>query len=339
MIMKTILALAFLGLFVGTVAAADYPETEISNEYLRARMYLPDVATGYYRGTRFDWSGVVYSLQYKGHDYYGPWYQKTDPNIRDFVYEGREIIAGTNSAIPGPVDAFAPVGWDDAKPGGTFVKVGIGALRKPDESKHDNYRVYEIVNPGKWTITSRPDSVDFTQELADSSSGYGYVYRKTVRLADGEPKMVLEHSLRNTGTRAIETTVYNHNFLVLDRQPPGPGCVITVPFQIKTSHPPDNNLAEIRGHQVRYLTTLVDRDCVAAPLEGFGDSSSDYHIRIEDSRIGAGMTITGDRPLSRVYLWSIRTTVSVEPFVAIAIKPGMQFTWQIAYNYYTLPGK
>ena len=50
------------------------------------------------------------------------------------------------------------------------------------------------------------------------------------------------------------------------------------------------------------------------------------------------MTITGDRPLSRVYLWSIRTTISVEPFVAIAIEPGMEFTWQSAYNYYTLPG-
>ncbi len=337
MMMKTTLALTCLGLSVGLLTAADYPEAEITNGQLRARMYLPDVENGYYRGTRFDWSGVVYSLQYKGHDYYGPWYQKTDPEVRDFVYAGPDIITGTNSAITGPVDAFGPVGWDDAEPSGTFIKVGIGALKKPDESRHDNYRVYEIADPGKWTIRKRPDSVEFTQELADSTSGCGYVYRKTVRLAEGRPQMVLEHRLRNTGTRAIETTVYNHNFLVLDQQPPGPDFVITFPFQVQTSRLPDNELAEIRGNQVVYLKTLENRDSVATPVEGFGDSSSDNQIRIEDSNLGAGMTITGDRPLSRVYLWSIRTTISVEPFVAIAIEPGMEFTWQSAYNYYTLP--
>ena len=327
----------YLALTVGLLKAADYPEAEITNGQIRARMYLPDVENGYYRGTRFDWSGVVHTLQYEGHEFYGPWYQKTNPEVRDFVYEGTDIIAGTSSAITGPVDAFGPVGWDDAEPGGTFIKVGIGALRKPEESSHDNYRVYEIADPGKWTIRKRPDSVEFTQELDDSSSGYGYVYRKTVRLAEGEPKMVLEHSLRNTGSRPIETTVYNHNFLVLDKQPAGPDFVITVPFPIQTARPPNNELAEIRGNQVVYLKTLENRDTVATPIEGFSRSSSDHQIRIEDSQLGAGMTITGDRPLSKVYLWSIRTTISVEPFVAIAIEPGMEFTWQSTYNYYTLP--
>jgi len=337
--MKTTIALSHLGLSVGLLTAADFPEAEITNGQIRARMYLPDVKNGYYRGTRFDWSGVLYSLQYRGHDYYGPWYQKTDPKVRDFVYEGSDIITGPCSSITGPVDEFRPVGWDEAKPGGTFVKIGVGALRKPDEGSYDNYRLYEIVDPGKWTITKHPDSVEITQELAGSSSGYGYVYRKTVRLIEGKPEMVLEHSLRNTGTHAIETSVYNHNFLVLDRQPPGPGFVITVPYRIQTPRPPDKELAEIRGNQIVYLKTLQNRDVVRTPLEGFGNSSSDHEIRIASSKLGAGMTITGDRPLSRVFLWSIRTTISVEPFVSIAIGPGREFTWKSTYNYYTLPVK
>lgn len=317
--------------------AADYPEAEIANGQIRVRMYLPDVENGYYRGTRFDWSGVIYSLQYQGHDYYGPWYQKTDPEVRDFIYEGPDIITGRNSAITGPVDAFGPVGWDNAKPGGTFIKIGIGALRKPDDSRHDDYRVYELADPGTWTVRQRPDAIEFAQALDDSPSGYGYVYRKTVRLLDGEPKMILEHSLKNTGTRAIETTVYNHNFLVLDKRPPGPGVSITFPFQIQTSHPSNNELAEIRGNQVVYLKTLENREYVATTIEGFSDSSSDHQIRIEDSTLGAGMTVSGNRPLAKIYLWSIRTTISVEPFVAIAIEPGAEFSWQSEYHYYTLP--
>ena len=83
-----------------------------------ACQHLPDAQNGYYRGTRFDWSGVVYRLQYKGHNYYGPWVQRTDAKVRDFVYEGADIVGGPCSSIAGPADEFGQVGWEEAKPGG-----------------------------------------------------------------------------------------------------------------------------------------------------------------------------------------------------------------------------
>lgn len=335
--MKKILAVTFLTLSIGILAAADFPNAEIANGQIRAKIYLPDAHHGYYRGTRFDGSGIVFSLQYKGHDYYGPWFQKTDPKVHDFVYEGPDIIAGACSAITGPVDEFGPLGWDEAKPGGNFIKIGIGALRRPDEGSYDNYRLYDVVDAGKWTTRKNRDSIEFTQALADSSSGYGYVYRKAVQLTRGKAEMVLQHSLKNTGTRAIRTSVYNHNFLVLDHQPPGPGLVISVPFQVQAESPPKKELAEIRGSQIVYLKALENRDVVAAHIEGFGDSLNDNEIRIDNSKLGVGMRISGDRPLSRLSLWSIRTVMAIEPYVSIAIEPGAEFTWKSTYSYYTLP--
>ena len=38
-------------------AAAEPPAATIGNGVVRAKLYLPDVDNGYYRGTRFDWSG------------------------------------------------------------------------------------------------------------------------------------------------------------------------------------------------------------------------------------------------------------------------------------------
>jgi hypothetical protein len=335
--MTKILVLAAVAVCIGLLPAADFPSAEIANGRIRARIYLPNAQNGYYRGTRFDWSGVVYSLQYKGHNYYGPWVQRTDPKVRDFVYEGPDIVGGLCSSITGPVDEFGQVGWEEAKPGGRFIKIGVGALGRRDEDRYDNYHVYEIVNPGKWTIGKSRDSIDFTQELADSSSGYGYIYRKTLRLVKGKAEMVLEHSLKNTGTRPIRTTVYNHNFLVLDNQPPGAPLAITVPFQIQTQRPPNKELAEIRGNRIVYLKTLEGRDVVTTPLEGFSDSPQDNEIRIESTKLGAGMKISSDRPLARESLWSIRSVVAMEPFVAIAIEPGAEFSWKSTYSYYTLP--
>ena len=74
------------------------PEAEIANGLLRAKIYLPDPQKGYYRGTRFDWSGVIHSLEYNGHDYYGPWFTKTDPKVIDFIFDGSDIVAGPCSA-------------------------------------------------------------------------------------------------------------------------------------------------------------------------------------------------------------------------------------------------
>jgi hypothetical protein len=333
--MKKTLALASLGMS-GLLSAANYPTAEISNGQIRAKIYLPDQASGFYRGTRFDWSGVVYSLQYKDHEYYGPWFNKTGPDIHDFIYEGEDIIAGPCSAITGPVDEFNHIGFDEAKPGGGFIKIGVGVLRKQEQPEYDAYTLYKIVDSGKWAVRKKRDSVEFTQQLSDPASGYGYAYTKILRLAKDKPEMALEHRLKNTGTRAIRTKVYNHNFLVLDGQPPGPGFVITVPFQIRTPEPPEKSLAEIRGNQIVYVKTLTNRDVVAMPVEGFGTSAKDHEIRIENSRLGAGMKIAADRPLATESLWSIRTVIAMEPFVAIAIEPGMEFTWTSRYSYYTL---
>ena len=55
-------------------AAAQPPEAAISNGVIRARVYLPDAQNGYYRGTRFDWSGAISSLEYNGHTYFGQWF-------------------------------------------------------------------------------------------------------------------------------------------------------------------------------------------------------------------------------------------------------------------------
>ena len=76
---------------------------------------------------------------------------------------------------------------------------------------------------------------------------------------------------------------------------------------------------------------------MTTPLEGFSDSPKDNEIRIESTKLGAGMKISSDRPLARESLWSIRSVVAMEPFVAIAIEPGAEFSWKSTYSYYTLP--
>ena len=285
-----------------SLAAADPPSAEIGNGKIRARIYLPDAANGFYSGTRFDWSGVIYHLEAEGHTWYAPWFTKRNPTIRDFVYEGDDIVAGPCSSTTGPADEFRPVGYDTAAPGGTFIKIGVGALRKPDAAAYDAFRLYQVANPGKWTIRRRSDSIDFTHTLRDDASGFAYVYRKTIQLVKGKSEMLMIHRLKNTGKQPIETTVYNHNFLVLDGKAPGPGAVITVPFAIQSARPPNAQLAQIDGNRIVFKKTLTGRDVVSCPVAGFSQNTSDHQIRIENSALKAGMSIHGDKPLRSINL-------------------------------------
>jgi hypothetical protein len=337
-LMKQFSMLAWLAAV--SLAAAEYPAVEISSGELHLKLYLPDVKNGFYRASRFDWSGMIHSLVYRGHEYYGPWFQRVDPKVRDFAYDGADIVASPCTAALGPAEEFVtdtnqPLGYQEARVNGTFVKVGVGVLRKPDDSNYNRFTLYEVVDAGKWTVKKTAHSIEFTQNLIDPQSGYGYLYRKTISVSKNE--MTIAHKIKNTGSKPIDTNVYNHNFLRIDGTAPGPDYTITVPFAIQSNRPPNADLAEIRGNQILYRKLLAAQDRVTAPMRGFGSDPMDFDIRVENKKSHAGLRITGDRPLQSESLWSIRTVLAVEPFVNIHARPGEEFSWSMKYTYFAQP--
>jgi len=312
-------------LAAGIVIAADPPQTEISNSEVRVRLYLPDPESGYYRATRFDWSGVISSLEYKGHTYFGQWFEKYDPKIHD--------------AIMGPVEEFttdsAGFGYNDAKAGGPFLRIGVGAVRKPPQPPSSRFFTYDIADPGLWTVQRGPDWISFTQTVP-ATSGYAYVYRKTLRLTKDKPELVLEHSLKNTGQRAIETSVYDHNFFVIDNQPSGPDIVVKFPFETKAAGDL-KDILQVRDKQVTFRRKLEKNETILTPITGFSNSANDYNIVVENHKTGAGVRVTGDQPLTRLVFWSAPKVVSPEAYVTLKIEPGAERTWRMAYEFYTLP--
>ena len=323
--MRLALLVASILLLSSGLMAAQAPQAAISNGVIQAKLFLPDPEQGYYRGTRFDWSGVISSLQYKGHEYFGQWFENYDPKIHD--------------AITGPVEEYltneAGLGYDEAKTGGTFVRIGVGVVRKPEEKAYRRFETYEIVDTGKWGVKKGVDWIEFTHELKDSS-GYAYVYTKKVRLVQSRPQLVLEHALRNTGKRRIETRQYNHNFFVIDQQPTGPDFVVKFPFDVRAKEEM-KGMAKVGGRVLEYLSELEKGQSVFTDLEGFGTDSGDYDLRIENRKVGAAVRITGDQPLVKLYFWSIRRTLCPEPYIQLKIAPGQTAKWKIGYEFYTTP--
>ena len=327
--MKKVLLFLYVTSMANHVSAqAEFPETEISNEHLQVKLYLPDAERGYYRSTRFDWSGVIGSLEYQRHQYFGNWLEEHDPINPE--------------SISGPVEAFAPIGFDEAAPAESFLVIGVGMLRRPDDSAYQFMTHYEIVDAGTWEVEEPTDPADgdavtFTQTLS-SEEGYAYEYTKTVRLIEGQPKMVVEHSLKNTGERALETTVYNHNFFIIDEEPSGPNIVTKFPFPVQAEGRGFGDMIVARDNQLLFKQTLRGDEYVYTPgVKGFGSGAEDYDIRIENVTSGAGVRITADRPLEKLVYWASATTACPEPYIRVAAAPGEVFTWRLSYEFYTLP--
>lgn len=302
------------------VPHSDHPKAMLSNGTLDALVFLPDINSGYYRSSRFDWSGVVGCVSLNGHRFFGEWFRQYDPM--------------TNDAITGPVEEFrsadGALGYSDAKPGELFVKPGVGVLRRVDDSPYRFGFVYPIVDTGRWSVKSGRHSVTFTQKLT-SPLGYAYIYQKKLTISG--TVMTLEHSLKNIGTKAITTDVYDHDFFIFDGQPTSPGMTIRFPFKPEPETPLGDAVA-LEGNNITYKEELKPKQSVAGYLKGYSASASDYHFTVEDTKNKVGIEQSSDSPISRFYLWSIRTTISPEAYIHLDVAPGKTSHWKISYRFF-----
>lgn len=309
------------GLIFTTMPQTKFPQTEIANALIKAEIYLPDPANGYYRGTRFDWSGNMPALVWNGHNYFGKWFDKYSPEIHD--------------VIMGPVEEFTALDYPETRPGENFVKIGVGVLTKPDDQPYTFSRLYPVVDGGKWSVKKHADRVEFTHILKDIV--YSYEYHKTVQLTKDKPELVLIHTLKNTGKRTIETSVYDHNFFVFDNQPIGPDFSIKFPFKLSGTGQGIGELAEIKESGIVFLRQVKNGETVfCSELKGFGSGSDDYDIRIENKKTKAGVRIRCDKPFLKLNYWNCATTLCPEPYIKIKAEPGHEVSWTIRYEFYTL---
>ena len=126
---------------MATVDLTQYPSTEIANDQVSMKIYLPDKERGLYRATRFDWSGVIGSVQYQGHEYFGYWKDTHDPMVHE--------------DLTGPVEGYIEpgLGYKEAKPGDGFIRIGVGIIEKPDETEYRMFDTYKILDP--WKLANR----------------------------------------------------------------------------------------------------------------------------------------------------------------------------------------
>jgi hypothetical protein len=300
-------------------SAAEPPRHVLEGQGLKLTIHLPDPVNGYYRGTRFDWSGLVTRAEFGGHVVFSDWLGKNDPNF--------------HSAGSGTSEEFTePLGYAEAPVGGTYVKIGIGELEKGKEPKYHFNNNPKLVRPGTWQVTPSDRAVEFRQELSHPS-GYGYRYVKRVALRDGAAGFVIERTLTNTGTKRIDTEHFGHHFLTVDGAPIGPGYALRFGFPAKAKLLDGlGDATELRDGRLTFLRPL-DKGQVYLDVTGWNDTAEQNQVTVEHAPSGVALRIAGDRPLSKFNVWTVKTTLCPEPFVRLSLEPGRSVSWATRYEF------
>ncbi len=309
-------------LLASPATAQDYPKAAVTGQSSAFTLYLPDDAKGFYRGTRFDRGGVVADWKVNGATLFHAWKGTHDPANAD--------------DITGPCEEFdqaGPADYAAAKVGDTFVKIGVGELRKVKDEPYQFQKAYPVVNPGKRTLTVVAGKYTFTHEVA-AKSGVGYTLAKTVESADDATAAVLRlrSTLTNAGTRPLTTRVYNHNFFNVNRDPIGPNYKLEFAGKLRVTKS-ESRYDELAGKDAGALTFRGKLDAGQVYAE-YGDLlSTPYRFTMRHAPSGTAVEVSSDRPMSAFRVWGLSTVICPEPFVSIdELQPGQSFAWTTTYR-------
>lgn len=300
-----------------------HPAVHLAGRRAEATVYLPDPATGYYRGPRFDWSGMMASLRLDGHEIFGEWKDgPRDPLGNDFaVGPAGEFGMGPDTGNP------PPIGWDEAPAGGAFLKIGAGVRRKTEDGPYHFGHAYPLVTAPRWRV-SWGASWMACREEAGLETGFAYRFSKRIDLDARGPAMTVRSALENTGRRAFRQTWYSHNFIRIDQRPIGTGYRLEFPFA-PTLARTVGGAVEVRGTSLAYVRDLGPSEGMFAVVEGYGRDPAHNAVIVRGPT--AALRVGGDAPVRLLHVFATGRVVCPELFVDIDLAPGAAAAWTDRY--------
>lgn len=288
-----------------------FPHINLKNSRLNVEIAQPGT---FYKGSRFDWTAFITKV----------------------VLDGKFSFCVPESLIPeqgsggyGICNEFGittPIGYDEAKPGEKFPKLGTGLLTRFDESDYFFFDKYEV-QPFEIKISTDSNTAVFRSEPA-LCKGYAAALTKKVSISDN--RLTIDYCLENTGNKQIITEEYCHNFIAINETRIGPGYIIRFPYNIQVDDIPD--VMSVKDNEINF-TKMPQKDFYCRP-QGFNQVNEHYWEVINQNE-KAGLREYGKFPISMVAVWGTSHVVSPEVFIRIDLAPGEKMEWKREYEFFS----
>lgn len=269
----------------------------------------------FYSGSRFDWTGFITKVVLNGkHTFCAP----------------ESPIPGEGSGGYGFCNEFGittPIGYDEAKPGEKFHKLGTGLLTRFDESDYFFFDKYEVT-PYPITIESGSNQVRFEVEPVECN---GYSVHMIKEISIEENSMIIKYCLKNVGSKPIKTEEYCHNFISIDNNPTGPEYLLKFPYSVKADETPD--VLDISNNEMSW-NKQPENDFYIIP--GGFKPTPNHTWELIHKPSGVGVREISNFDIQKVAVWGKGHVISPEVFVTVNIEPGQTQSWERVYEFFTL---
>lgn len=287
----------------------------LKNKNLEVQIDLPDEN---YNLSRFDWTGKIVKVNFKDIPV------STVENI-DHINEHH-----FGKGFYNEFDIDTALGFDETEIGDWFHKIGIGLLKKDDETYLFN-KAYQI-KPAKFKIETKLNCIVITCK-SQYANGYSYILEKEILL--NEYNFIIKYNLQNTGIKNISTSEYVHNFIAINEDLIGSNYTLKFPFNLK----PERFIETVNTEQkVRLGQKEINFNDVPNEQFFFSNLSGNEEIKSEWELTNLKSSIkikeTGNFKTSKVNLWGWKHVISPELFFNVSIKPGESSSWSRSYNFY-----
>lgn len=280
-------------------------EVQLGNDSFCVSVTTPMTACMKTRGPRFDTLGAVTALRRNGIEFC----------LREGLVDEFDIHAPSS-----------PPGHDQARPGGLFVKIGVGELIRTDEQPYWFSNPYQVHRLARVTSRKVENRLILRQSLK-SETGWGYSYEKTYFVEPGEGRLTVQYELANTGRNPIHTEQYNHNWFRLGPHDGDAGCVIRPRFPVV----PDQGDWFIRdGTEIGLLTPLTKPCYFMSP---HSSSAVENRLEVHHLRDGQAVVMDGDFDVARFAVYAESGALCPEIFVKIHLDPGQYRSWKRVYTF------
>jgi hypothetical protein len=310
-----------------------YPAVTLAGGGLRIDVLLPRPQTMAalkecepYADARFDWSGRVAFIEYKGRVFAGRRAAADAAGRRAIEYG-----LGTAEDFR-RVPALSPAGANPLRQ----LRPGVGVMVRTFSADGKSDR--RTVEPFEWKVSAAGGRVDFRQEIS-LEQGWGYRYHKAVVLDANEPSFSIHHHLVNTGRNDIRWEHYCHNWLHVDGRDVDANTRVLLGFVPRGQADANaggvvlpGGAAIADGRLLRFVEAKLQPRALfrfEQPIEPAANRVSAAHLAAR-----AGFTVFGDWAPLRISVYREERFLCPESFVDLDLAPGQEKRWTSRYVFF-----
>ena len=256
---------------------------------------------------------------------FGPRFDQS-ARVRSVLYQGKQYLHPNGLCDEYGVYGLGVLGYDEAKSGDHFIKIGVGVLERTDQRYYACARKFRVHKLFSQHTQSSTNTLTVTQE-SSTVAGYAYHMQKTYRIKGSELSII--YLIQNTGKHPFSFEQYSHNWFAFEQRPIDENVFFKTDFDL-----PNLPFTWLVQNQKRwhFKFPISAKEYRFMPLfQAIPIAQSS--VILGDLRSGQRAILTGDFALSRFSLYAQADAICPERFVTKHLQPGQQTQWTRTYRF------